>query len=215
MKAKPFLLIFSFFLFISCSQETLNIKECHFYIIYDYSGKNQVPQQSLSVFVATNVDVRKLDEIKVTDLSSDFFWQTKDLYRFTTSEKNYAGYPSFKVPEGDSFSDGTYEITITTKDGNSINYTVHLNTNKQLLLQKAEETELQCKNMNASEYITIYNAEKKLLFYGKKSDDLQNAKDVWLRYNNAASFNTVWVLDNKSATVIMPAQKVESGENNE
>ena len=212
MKAKTFIFIFSLFLFISCSQESAVIKEVNSKVIYEYKNKDSFPKQRLSLFIASNTDVRKFDSITIKDSNSDFCWETEDLFRFTNSDLNYAGYASFVLPDGDVFSDGMYNITITTKANENLEYDYNLNYKKELLSLKAEAAVDEMKKSGAIENICIYDSENKLLFFGTKSDDFKTNRDIWLKYNNAESYNIIWILDNRSTMCILPSEKVTPGD---
>lgn len=212
MKAKPFIFIFCFLFIISCSQESTVIKEINSKIIYEYKDNNSFPKQRLSVFVATNSDVRKFDSIKISDTTSDFYWDTQDLFRFSVSDKNYAGYPSFVLPDGDIFADGLYNMTITTKSNEKMDYDFNLNYKKEFVTVKVDVAVEEMKKNGATENICILDNNNKLIYFGNKSDDLRSNRDIWLRYNNAESYNTVWILDNRATMCILPSEKITPGE---
>lgn len=215
MKANSFIFIFSLFFLISCSQEATVIKEINSKIIYEYKDAQTLPSQRLSVFVATNGDVRKFDSLYVKDLESDFYWETKDLFRFTNGDKNYAGYSSFIVPEGDSFNDGEYSLVINTKSKEELAYNFNLTYNKDFIKMKFADALQEMKNNGAVENICIYDEDGKIIYYGKRSEDLYTNRDIWLKYNNAAKYNSIWALDNRAIMCIMPAEIVTPGDKNE
>lgn len=215
MKAKPFLYIFSFFFFISCSQESTYLKEINSQVVYEYKNDNSFPFQRLSVFVSPNTDVRKVHSIRVENINNDFYWDTDNLFRFKTSEKSYAGCPSFVLQEGEVFETGIYNLTVTTKDREESSYTFNLNYDKSFLELNKENAKIELLSKNAVNYISIYDNEKNLIYFGKKTDELQNDNEICSQYKNAFSYNDVWILEKKSVICIMPERVLETGDINE
>jgi hypothetical protein len=47
-----------------------------------------------------------------------------------------------------------------------------------------------------------------MLYYGERTDKLDDTRKIWNKYRNAASFNEVWKLPNNSVICVMPLELV-------
>lgn len=215
MKIKHLIFIFSIFFFISCKQDNLGVSQVHAKLILEYKDNASLPHSRLSVFISSNFDTRKIDSLYIKDTSSDLFWETSNLFNFRSDDASYVGFSSFVVPDGELFSKGEYNLIVKAKDGQENTSVFNLQYDESYFSMNAKDAEEELKKSGAKESICIYNEEDKVIYFGNRSDELQTNRDIWLKYNDAKRYNSVWIFENKSFMFVMPFENVVAGEVNE
>lgn len=214
MKKHWILVLFSIFFFVSCDQGVKNIDFMQSALIFEFDDSISKPKQRMSVFAEISYDSRKVQQMELMRLESDEKWIAEDLIQLVINEKMTAGFPNF-VPSPDSLiENGTYQVSVVQYDGSSLTKYFNLDYDKALASMKSEEFTQWIKNNGGKKQLIIFDQENTVLYFGDQTESLTTQRDIWLKYNNAAYYNEVWILNSKLIMGIMPAKEIKPGDNN-
>ena len=198
------ILIFPF----SCSQ---NLPEARFALpslIFEYEKTDSLPTARLSIFVESTSDVRRYQRITLKSVKNDYVWDTYDIVKFKSAEKMYAGYTNFVMPGEELIPSGEYQVTYENADGEKIDIKTFLNYDSSFYTKKADEIPEFMASKRAINSIIIFNAEKSVLYFGEKKDELSNSRKIWNKYRDAAFYQEVYALADNSVMCVMPVMDV-------
>lgn len=215
MKKYPFILIFSLFVFLSCKQESNQITEANIKLILDFQDDKVKPIQKISTFVEVSFDARKIEKIILSNPKTDLSWKSDDLIQINYSDKMLCGYPNFVLPENIDFESGIYELEAQLFDETNITQNFAFEYDKEILSYNSEQCNKWMIEHNAKQKLIIFNSDNMALYFGDQTDDLLNEKDISLRYNNAAYYNSILIYEPMNIICKLPAKVIQSGENNE
>ena len=115
------------------------------------------------------------------------------------------------MPEKEIIPAGEYKITFTQSDDEAKEVVRTLNYDKQLYDTKGSDVAALMGKTSATKMITIYDNEKKVLYYGPRKRELSDSRRIWNEYRTAAEFQESWVNSNGTVICNMPVEKVEPG----
>lgn len=205
------LVIFLMFLvFSSCSQNPNGIAKCDAVLIYDYSDFKSFPTERLSIFVEAQDSARKYVSFTLTNESYDFYWNIQDLVVFKTAEKVVAGYPNIKMPVNKNFNAGTYKITFVNADGKLSEEEIKIKKNYDFTQVAAKDVDEVLAGKSKLNYISVFNKDNLMIYYGEKNSDFQDSATILENYNEAAYYHDVYLLSDKSQMCIFPKINIAS-----
>lgn len=205
-----FILFLAAGFFLSCSDSVLRITSINQTYIIDFFDQTAAPDISLSLFVQTDSEVRKVDQLRVTHVSSNFFWDVKDITLLQgKNNNNWAGYSNFKAVQGSDFPQGRYNLCLTDKAGNQCETSFIINVPEELKspdLKSAEEY-LKKENVQFTKSIALYDENEILLYLGEESEDLDSTEEYIQNYPSATSVRNVYQLNGATIAIKFPPQK--------
>lgn len=193
---------------ISCSQALPEIKTNSCSVIFDYQSMDLPPTARLAVFVETSTNVRRVEELEVTSLASDYVWEITNPSKIEIQGRQYAGYSELIVPSNERIPSGKYTIVCTEADSDKIETFFNVEYEKELYSMKASEIEQFMLKKSGRKNILIYDSGRSLVYYGEMTPELSDNRKIWNQYRNAAFYNVVWVKPDKSVMCVMPEEKV-------
>lgn len=203
--------IIAFVSFSACTNNAPVLNNAKLSIVFDYNDYESLPKARLSIFVEASSNPRRFESITVTSSKNELVWESKDLVLAETNEISYLGLTNLVMPEKETIPTGEYKITFTQSDDEEKEITRTLNYDRQLYNTKGSDVATLMGRTAATKMITIYDKEKKVLYYGPRKRELSDARRIWNEYSTAAEFQESWVSSNGTVICNMPIEKVEPG----
>ena len=201
-------IILSVLLMASCTQVVPEVKYSTLSVVFEYKNEKTLPSARLCVFVETVSDARRYESINVKSVQNGFAWDVNDVFKIKSYDRMYAGNTSLLVPEGDKIPTGLYDIVFYNADFEKVETQTSLNYDSEFYESKSGDIPEMMRKRGGKKNIAIYDKEGKMLYYGERTDKLDDTRKIWNKYRNAASFNEVWKLPNNSVICVMPLELV-------
>ena len=192
----------------SCTQVVPEVKYSSLSVVFDYKDEKTLPSARLCVFVETVSDARRYESINVKCVQNGFTWDVNDVFKIKSYDRMYAGNTSLLVPEGEKIPTGLYDVVFYNADLEKVETQTNLNYDSEFYECKSGDIPEMMRKRGGRKNIAIYDKEGKMLYYGERTDKLDDTRKIWNKYRNAASFNEVWKLPNNSVICIMPLELV-------
>lgn len=192
----------------SCTQVVPEVKYSSLSVVFDYKDEKTLPSARLCVFVETVSDARRYESINVKCVQNGFTWDVNDVFKIKSYDRMYAGNTSLLVPEGEKIPTGLYDIVFYNADLEKVETQTNLNYDSEFYECKSGDIPEMMRKRGGRKNIAIYDKEGKMLYYGERTDKLDDTRKIWNKYRNAASFNEVWKLPNNSVICVMPLELV-------
>lgn len=192
----------------SCTQVVPEVKYSSLSVVFDYKDEKTLPSARLCVFVETVSDARRYESINVKCVQNGFTWDVNDVFKIKSYDRMYAGNTSLLVPEGEKIPTGLYDVVFYNADLEKVETQTNLNYDSEFYDCKSGDIPEMMRKRGGRKNIAIYDKEGKMLYYGERTDKLDDTRKIWNKYRNAASFNEVWKLPNNSVICVMPLELV-------
>lgn len=192
----------------SCTQVVPEVKYSSLSVVFDYKDEKTLPSARLCVFVETVSDARRYESINVKCVQNGFTWDVNDVFKIKSYDRMYAGNTALLVPEGEKIPTGLYDIVFYNADLEKVESQTTLNYDSEFYECKSGDIPEMMRKRGGRKNIAIYDKEGKMLYYGERTDKLDDTRKIWNKYRNAASFNEVWKLPNNSVICVMPLELV-------
>lgn len=192
----------------SCTQVVPEVKYSSLSVVFDYKDEKTLPSARLCVFVETVSDARRYESINVKSAQNGFTWDVNDVFKIKSYDRMYAGNTSLLVPEGEKIPTGLYDVVFYNADLEKVETQTNLNYDSEFYECKSGDIPEMMRKRGGRKNIAIYDKEGKMLYYGERTDKLDDTRKIWNKYRNAASFNEVWKLPNNSVICVMPLELV-------
>ncbi len=192
----------------SCTQVVPEVKYSSLSVVFDYKDEKTLPSARLCVFVETVSDARRYESINVKCVQNGFTWDVNDVFKIKSYDRMYAGNTSLLVPEGEKIPTGLYDVVFYNADLEKVETQTNLNYDSEFYECKSGDIPEMMRKRGGRKNIAIYDKEGKMLYYGERTDKLDDTRKIWNKYRNAASFNEVWKLPNNSVICVMPLELV-------
>ena len=201
-------ILLSVFFMASCTQVVPEVKYSSLSVVFDYKDEKTLPSARLCVFVETVSDARRYESINVKCVQNGFTWDVNDVFKIKSYDRMYAGNTTLLVPEGEKIPTGLYDIVFYNADLEKVETHSTLNYDSEFYESKSGDVPEMMRKRGGRKNIAIYDKEGKMLYYGERTDKLDDTRKIWNKYRNAASFNEVWKLPNNSVICVMPLEQV-------
>lgn len=201
-------IILSILFMASCTQVVPEVKYSSLSVVFDYKDEKTLPSARLCVFVETVSDARRYESINVKCVQNGFTWDVNDVFKIKSYDRMYAGNTSLLVPEGEKIPTGLYDVVFYNADLEKVETQTNLNYDSEFYECKSGDIPEMMRKRGGRKNIAIYDKEGKMLYYGERTDKLDDTRKIWNKYRNAASFNEVWKLPNNSVICVMPLELV-------
>lgn len=208
------LLFAAFFgIFISCSQNTPEITNTDYTVIFDYSDEDAAPSARLSLFAASESDVRRYQRVRVVSLETGYCWDTQIISMLEDENTQWAGCSNLVAPEDEKIPVGIYEVTYFNADEKECTVTIDVRYDigfYDILLPALPDFMTENKGI---EKIAIYDKEHILLYFGDRTEEFTTTRKIWNRYRNAATYQIIWYTNDGSVICITPEKTVSPDAN--
>ena len=213
---KKTVFLFSFVLSLiivcgSCSNTVPDINNAKLSIIFDYESYEALPTARLSVFVEAASNPRRFESIYVSSNQSELVWESNNLVLAENEEIKYCGLTNLVMPQKEIIPTGEYTITFTQFDEEKKEIKTTLNYDKELYNTKGSDVPKVMSRFTYLKMITIYDSEKKVLYYGPRTMEMADSRGIWNQYRDAAEFQESWMNANSTIICNMPLEKVVPG----
>ena len=198
-----------FILMASCSNNVPQVQNAKLNIIFDYETMDSLPEARIGVFVEATSNPRRFDKIIVTPKGTDYSWEVTELVLADNNAQKYCGAVNLVMPLKEYFPTGEYEIEFIQADEEKSDVKIGLFYDKNLYSVKGTEISGVMNRMSGSKMLKIYDAEKKIIYYGPRTVELRDARNIWNNFRDAAEFQETWVCGNIICN--LPVEKVEPG----
>lgn len=196
-------------IFASCSQNLPEIGQANTSVIFEYEDTESLPKARFSVFVDSVSNPRRFASLRVRSEEENYEWEIDDLIMFETSEKTFAGYTNFVMPEGLEIPKGKYSVIFTNADEEEIEKEFYIDYNSDFYELKSTEIPDYMKKRSANNKIAIYDNDSLLIYYGERNKDFKTTRDIWNKYQNAEFFNDIWSMSGNTVICILPQELVK------
>lgn len=201
-------ILLSILFMASCTQVVPEVKYSSLSVVFEYKDEKTLPSARLCVFVETVSDARRYESINVKSAQNGFTWDVNDVFKIKSYDRMYAGNTSLLVPEGEKIPTGLYDVVFYNADLEKVETQTSLNYDSEFYDCKSGDIPEMMRKRGGRKNIAIYDKEGKMLYYGERTDKLDDTRKIWNKYRNAASFNEVWKLPNNSVICVMPLELV-------
>ena len=197
--------------FMSCSNNVPQIQNARFSIVFDYEDYEKLPQARLSIFVEASSNPRRFEKVTVSSNQNEYIWEAYDLVLASDETNNYCGTTSLVMPSNLEIPVGEYTIVFRQSDEEEKEIKRVLSYDSEFYKTKANDLPELMKKYYGTKMVTIYDEEKKILYYGPRSPELGTARAIWNNYREAAEFQESWVTQNGTVICNLPVEKVMPG----
>lgn len=204
-----FIICFCTLFCLSCSNNVPQVHNAKLNIIFDYDSMESLPNVRMGIFVEATSNPRRFEKITVAPKGKDYSWEVTDLLLAESHEQKYSGAVNLVMPKDEQFPTGEYQIEYIQSDEETSDIKIGLFYDKKLYELKGSDVAQYMTNAMGSKMIKIYDENKKIIYYGPRTVELRDARNIWNNYREAAEFQETWV--NGSVICNMPIEKVEPG----
>jgi hypothetical protein len=184
-------ILLSILFIASCTQVVPEVKYSSLSVVFEYKDEKTLPSARLCVFVETVSDARRYESINVKSAQNGFTWDVNDVFKIKSYDRMYAGNTSLLVPEGEKIPTGLYDVVFYNADLEKVETQTNLNYDSEFYECKSGDIPEMMRKRGGRKNIAIYDKEGKMLYYGERTDKLDDTRKIWNKYRNAASFNEV------------------------
>ena len=195
-------------LFISCSQNLPEVTTTDYSVIFDYENAEELPSARLSLFMASESNVRRYQRIKITALETGYIWDTDNIALLENEGTQWAGLTNLVAPENEKLPGGKYEVTYYNADEKecTINLEIKYDIDfYDVLFSGLPEV---MKQKRGIEKIAIYDKEHILIYFGDRTQELQTVRGIWNVYREAGTYQEIWYTRDGTVTCIGPEKPV-------
>ena len=196
---------------ISCSNNVPEIQNTKMMVVFDYENMQDLPKARLSIFVEATSNPRRFETVTVSCDKNEYIWEATDLVLASDASNNYCGVTNFVMPANEQIPSGEYTIVFRQSDEEEKEIKRTLSYDKSLYKAKATDVPEIMKKYYGTKMLTIYDDTKKVIYYGPRSAELNDARGIWNNYRDAAEFQESWVNQNGTVICNLPLEKVQPG----
>ena len=193
---------------VSCTQVTPEVTQSDYSIIFDYENTEELPSARLSLFMASESNVRRYQRIKITALETGYIWDTDNIALLENEGTQWAGLTNLVAPENEKLPGGKYEVTYYNADEKecTINLEIKYDIDfYDVLFSGLPEV---MKQKRGIEKIAIYDKEHILIYFGDRTQELQTVRGIWNVYREAGTYQEIWYTRDGTVTCIGPEKPV-------
>lgn len=205
-----FLFLLTLALFSSCSDSTPQIAQVYHALVYDFSDNSLPPQIRLSVFIDPLSDERRIKEMVVFHLETDYSWQIDTPYIIKDGENLYFGSQFLVSPFLYDISEGRYDVSfydLAMREA-SISFTLQnlpsLKGKDPSLLKVEGFLNKQWAEECSIENIVIYDILANELYTGSRGDELINDDAIRSSFSAAVSYRLFYKNKENTTVVFLP-----------
>jgi len=207
-----FLLIVSYSL-LSCSDSVPKINSVNQSVIMDFSDEQSPAVVSLSVFIQSDSEVRKIDSLTLTNVNSSLSWTSRTIELLQgKNNKFWAGYSNFKAVQGTFFPQGRYTVLIEDKAGNESESSFILNIPEEIKKGdlKSIRAYLSGNSVQFLKNIAIYDDENNLLFLGEENENFSTDEQFIKKYPEGVKKRPVYLVNGGTVTILFPSEEINN-----
>lgn len=207
-----FLLIVSYSL-LSCSDSVPKINNVNQSVIMDFSDEQSPAVVSLSVFIQSDSEVRKIDSLTLTNVNSSLSWTSRTIELLQgKNNKFWAGYSNFKAVQGTFFPQGRYTVLIEDKAGNESESSFILNIPDEIKKGnlKSIRAYLSGNSVQFLKNIAIYDGENNLLFLGEENENFSTDEQFIKKYPEGVKKRPVYLINGGTVTILFPSEEINN-----
>lgn len=207
-----FLLIVSYSL-LSCSDSVPKINSVNQSVIMDFSDEQSPAVVSLSVFIQSDSEVRKIDSLTLTNVNSSLSWTSRTIELLQgKNNKFWAGYSNFKAVQGTFFPQGRYTVLIEDKAGNESESSFILNIPEEIKKGelKSIRAYLSGNSVQFLKNIAIYDGENNLLFLGEENENFSTDEQFIKKYPEGVKKRPVYLINGGTVTILFPSEDINN-----
>lgn len=205
-----------FFSLLSCSDSVPKINGVNQSVIMDFSDEQSPAVVSLSVFIQSDSEVRKIDSLTLTNVNSSLSWTSRTIELLQgKNNKFWAGYSNFKAVQGTFFPQGRYTVLIEDKAGNESESSFILNIPEEIKKGnlKSIRAYLSGNSVQFLKNIAIYDGENNLLFLGEENENFSTDEQFIKKYPESVKKRPVYLINGGTITILFPSEEINNQSN--
>lgn len=192
--------------FISCANTTPELLSSNATVIFDYRDDSSVPQMRLSVFTETGSDVRRAEQIRIVAKTGEYEWTAEEPQLIGSSNRQWAGYTNFAVPEPQQFPQGQYDLFYTDAEEHTVQTSFSVTYPERLAESKSSDAR-SILGTSAKEMLAVYMSDGTLIYYNTRKPEWKNNDSIWDEMKLASSIRICWTSSDGSVVCLMPAEE--------
>lgn len=209
---KSILLLCSFFLFFSCSEDVPQIAAVYPTLVFDYHSENEKPIKRLSVFVSINSDKERYAGLQIQSLTNDIVWNIDNPQIVVSNSNFYLGSNNLRIPENKLFAAGEYRVFYENMAGkkDSIDFIITPKEKENLeIVDTHSFSSIKTKkvlNDFSIERRIIYNAKDEIIYYGQIIPTVSNPTQITQKYPEATYFRRYFMTKGNKMGILYPKE---------
>lgn len=206
-----FLIVFFSLCFFSCSDVSGKILYTTATVIFDYETEKSMPKTWFSVFVQTESEAQRGEQLEISTVKSDLTWKINELQFIKNGNKNWVGYSSLLPYENEKIKSGIYKVKYTDSAGNQGESSFLISYNEKLLESNSGDIKKYVTN-NLTENIALYDKNDNLLYYGKRKSTWKLDSSIKRDYNSAVYMRKTLSTVSGSLLFLLPKEDFNNKE---
>lgn len=195
-----------FFLFFSCAESSPKVSKVEPSIVFDFSEKTENPTMYLTVFVKTESNNRRVQNLKIKALEDSFKteWFVSNPEIFSMNGEMYVFSKNLKPISDKKIPTGKYQVIYKDASDEEVVSEFIVSYDEKILNLK--ENELKALLSNYQENIALYNEEKKMIYEGAIFTNWQSNDDIIKDYDKAAFKRKTYFSKNEEIVFLLPLE---------
>ncbi len=192
------------FSFSSCSPVVCDIIDVSATMIFDYESEEGAPKSRLAVFVQTENEAARTQDIIVRSKTSEYKWIIDNPILLNNTSDEWAGYTNLQSRNGEAFESGTYRVEYRTLSGESAETQFSVWYPKELKECDAKDVLSVLESEKYVEKVAVYNANGDMIFYGKQDDSVKDENAVKIRFPDGEIMRLCYADNRRRYVCFMP-----------
>lgn len=195
-----------FALFVSCTQNKIEIANSIICPVYSFETENDTPDCWLTAFVKTSGELGYLKLLRLYSEQTEYTWNISDFQYVCTPQGNWAGAAGICPPRYENIPSGKYKLTVVSSSSETAEISAFIKLQNEIA-SKNYKNFLSSKDYQKvlQQYIVFYDSNGAILFCDLQNN-VQNIRET-ARHNSAVFARTLLIANDKSFAVLSPPQK--------
>ncbi len=201
-------LVFSLFIagiliLSGCSDSEPELISAKGYVIFDFPAEEKTPSARLAAFAEISSEVRRVDSIRIKNLSTDFEWNCLNPAIFSNEKKQWSGYTEFLSPVGIKIPLGIYNFFYIDAQGKEVSSAFLINYEEKLM-DSTPEKALSLLQENSTEQYALYSEKNTLLYFGAKKQGWTDDSRIFSFDKKTSYYRIIYIGSNDTVVCLMP-----------
>ena len=194
---------------MSCSNVVYDVSDVSATMIFDYESENESPRCRLAVFVQTESEAARTQDIIVSSQNYPYKWIIDNPILLNNSADEWAGYTNLQTQNGEAMDSGRYLIEYKSLSGETSQAQFVISYPQKLKECGAIDFPDILAGEKYTEKIAVYNANGDMIFFGKKDASVEDAKSVKSRFPDADIMRLCYADNARRYACFMPSVELE------
>lgn len=183
-------------------------------VVFEYNDESSYPEASLSVFVQTEHEAQRADNIKIMRPDENLTWIINSPVLLRNGDNEWAGYSVILPAEGSVVANGEYKVVYTDAAGSEAEgfFTVKY---KEDILSSNVSSIRSASGVSLSENVALFDNDMNMLFYGKAKNTWKTNQNILRDYSRASYIRHVLSTSSGNLVFKKPLENLREEQNGE